>query len=499
MRNKSSFRVLILISMPSFLALGWAYAEPASVSNPAGLEGQNPPYKLTEDQVSQGAAQLEKMLKDRPEMARYIRKGDGLWDWTVRQFAGESIQGGVQWDPGDPQGSFDSISCRPDPLRGKSAYIQVTRNYAVPNFHQGEPKTGPTLWYEAGIEFCNLISAHQFQTIDEEADRGQLSRDDFAFEMMAVENIVTNGNFHEFFYGIWMPNCQKLSVPFEDKRFIERYGTTVGKGWKADEYLKFFKLLSDEEGARALPGYQQMSLRDIKAHYDFYTGFYDKEKKPYQARNGVQIPSKLDWPAREKFLAGLPIGRSGEFKLSPSVKSFLVDDFETGLTVNRLGGSWATMMDQNGLGTEMNPRPFEPVTGGCPRSSKGAAHIWGHLGKNIAPWPFAQLWNYLTPEASAVDLSAFTSFRFYCKGDKRNYSLDVGRTAVTDYAYFQAPFQATSEWAQVTLPFTSFQQPNWGQKVPAGWNDIKILIFAVDPSNGDQNFDLWVDNVEIFK
>ncbi|HTC19630.1 MAG TPA: hypothetical protein VK859_02210, partial [bacterium] len=72
--------------------------------------------------------------------------------------------------------------------------------------------------------------------------------------------------------------------------------------------------------------------------------------------------------------------------------------------------------------------------------------------------------------------------------------------AITDYAYFQSGFTAHSGWSQVTLPFSDFHQPVWGKPVPPGWADVRQIQFSPDASVfSDEDFDLWVNDIELLK
>lgn len=185
---------------------------------------------------------------------------------------------------------------------------------------------------------------------------------------------------------------------------------------------------------------------------------------------------------------------------APQETSVLMDDFENGTGVNRFGSAWRATMDNHQLGTTLNPNPFQPSPGGAPVSPKFAAHIWGHFGKHIAPWPFALLQGGFNPENAATDLSAFSAVRFYVKGDKKNYLLQLVQPSVKDFAYYLTAFQATTEWTQVTLPFASFQQPPWGAKVPLQWKNVRLFQFSPDTAVfSDEDYDLWIDDIELVK
>jgi hypothetical protein len=187
-------------------------------------------------------------------------------------------------------------------------------------------------------------------------------------------------------------------------------------------------------------------------------------------------------------------------KLESSSRILLLDDFEKGGGPNCLGAYWYDQCDKNNLGTVINPSPLKPQPGGCPASPKFAARIWGHFGKEQYPWPFANMGCGFDPKYDYVDLKNFSAFRFWTKGDGRPYLLMVERASITDYGYYQSGFTAHKDWTQVTLPLSGFYQPGWAKPVPMGWADVRQFQFSPDPGVfSDDDFDLWVDDIELVK
>lgn len=251
--------------------------------------GQKPPFPLNASQMAWGKTQLRQMLKDRPAMAKYVKEGDDLWNWTVRQFAGEYVKGGVQWDPGNPGGDFDSTSDGPNSPKGR-AYIQDTLNYAVKTFHTGEPKTGPVLWWEAAEELCNLQNRYRFDAINAEARAGKIGRTDYAFEMMAEEDIVTERGAYDFFQKVWAPNCEKLSLQPIDSGFEGRFGHAVGAGWSRGDFMGYFKNQIKPDPDPGQTDYQKMVAKDFAQHYKWYVDLYDKYVSGAFTKNGLPLP-----------------------------------------------------------------------------------------------------------------------------------------------------------------------------------------------------------------
>jgi len=258
---------------------------------------------LDSAQMAWGTSQLQSMLKDRPAMAPYVRPGDPLWNWTVDQFAGEYASGEVRWDPGSPEGSFESVAGHPDPAKNQKGYIQVTADHTLKYFHTSQAKTAPILWYEAAIELCNLKNERLFDAIQKDANEGLIGPEDFAFESMAVEDVVTNGDMYDFFYKVWIPNCNELSLPFRDENFTQRFGSAVGKGWEQRTFLRYFYAMLQNQQFDESDGIHQLIVKDLKAHFDYYVDCYKRTVKPYLESRGQSVPQEvLTWDARKFFL-----------------------------------------------------------------------------------------------------------------------------------------------------------------------------------------------------
>jgi hypothetical protein len=141
--------------------------------------------------------------------------------------------------------------------------------------------------------------------------------------------------------------------------------------------------------------------------------------------------------------------------------------------------------------------PFAPEAGGCKASPKYAAHISGHYGKSIAPWPYAMLTCTLDPARTAVDLGDFKTLQFYTKGDGKDYSAVLARAAIQDYANPRDNFKAPADWTKVILNLVDFKQPNWGRQVPPKLSDILYVSFTPAASFSDEDYDLWIDDITL--
>ncbi len=172
-----------------------------------------------------------------------------------------------------------------------------------------------------------------------------------------------------------------------------------------------------------------------------------------------------------------------------------VDDFEGGNPST--GTAWWTGCDNNHLGTSLSPIPFTVEKSGSPLSPGHSAHIWGHYGKNQAPWPYAQLSLALDASNGPFSLAPFKAIRFYAKGDGKVYKVVIQKASVADYGDYEFTFTAGSDWTLVEVPFKSFTQPSWAKAVAPGFADATVLKFC--PTVNEADFDLSVDDVAFVK
>ncbi|HTA88738.1 MAG TPA: glycoside hydrolase family 18 protein [Polyangiaceae bacterium] len=183
----------------------------------------------------------------------------------------------------------------------------------------------------------------------------------------------------------------------------------------------------------------------------------------------------------------------GRVLIWPDQGALRVSDFEQLGLGHALGGTWTASYDKNELGTVFHPEPTTWADGG--HDSSHALHIYGHFGKSRAPWPFAALIADFEP----TDFSSVRAVRFWAKGNAKDYALAVHRATVHDYAFPLATFRVNPSWTEVEVPLANLKQPTWGQQLEVSWTDVNALAFQPGPAFDDEDFDLWVDDLELVK
>ena len=139
--------------------------------------------KLSEDRLSHGRRQVEKMLRDRPGMSEHGEEAAFLRRWAERKFAGEDFDAPIDWDSTPPLHSdAEHLSAAED----HNAAILIAPNYTE-GPHRGKPRSFEELWAAAVYELHNVSFSPEFVRIHEEAERGKLTKDEFVGGILKLE------------------------------------------------------------------------------------------------------------------------------------------------------------------------------------------------------------------------------------------------------------------------------------------------------------------------
>jgi len=217
------------------------------------------------------------------------------------------------------------------------------------------------------------------------------------------------------------------------------------------------------------------------------------------------------------------------------ISYYLIDNCEDANDKNFLNGKWYTNYDSYG-DTIMYPRivdVFYMSQFGSPESPRYCARVTGYLGPQAGVRPdgkpddgyyaFGGMVMNLAPITNykPFDASNFTGVRFYLKfGDVitkqgsplmkqmkfllRRQRTDDTTGAEFEYTITSAPKAAAGEWELIQIPFTSITQPSWitstpKYRTPTPYNDIEAFYFYPNTEVKNQNFDIMVDDVGLYK
>lgn len=203
---------------------------------------------LSKSDLEHGEHQLRAMLTDRPRMMTYVAVGDPVWNWMIRQFAGEGVGSRVFWSREKP--SKPVLADHVIPHGEVSGAIHVARFD-----NEGQSRSGEQMWSGAVFELFNIRNAPDFRKAVDDAYDGKIGKEAFVHDCMLLE--VKAGRGHHLFYEkIWLPNLKSSALKSNKELWW-------GKVEETDEELF------------------QRAKRERHYNVGFWSDFYSKRIAPY--------------------------------------------------------------------------------------------------------------------------------------------------------------------------------------------------------------------------
>lgn len=282
--------------------------------------------------------------------------------------------------------------------------------------------------------------------------------------------------------------CGAPTQTFPKEFLLKQVADLNTQATERKTYLEQMNLLIQKAGGKTTPapwigGYSPSALAQSSEA--------DIEKERLAKEKALGAIESFIAKAQTTFLKA-PMTKG---KALDNSKPLLVDDFESGMTKSKLDTMWTIDFDHNNLGTDVKDAAKFVVKKGA-HGSKFCARIYGHYGRSMAPWPWSSLLCDLDAMGGSVDLSGFKAIEFMVKGDGKKYEVVLDNPKVLDYANFRSEFEAPKKWTKVTLPLSSFHQPNWGAHVDLDNSSVKRVTFEPSGMN-DEDFDLSIDDVTL--
>ena len=164
--------------------------------------------KLSQQDLQHGRRQVAQMLLDRPAMAQFSSETEFLRHWAERKFAGEDLGTPIDWDPSPPLHS-DAEHLAPED--DENAAILVAAVYdAGPE--AGLPRSFEELWAGAVYELHNVNYAREFVRLNDEADEGNISKQDFVEGILQYELRAAQQT-RAFYVQVFLPWIEKKRLP----------------------------------------------------------------------------------------------------------------------------------------------------------------------------------------------------------------------------------------------------------------------------------------------
>ncbi|HEY0075720.1 MAG TPA: hypothetical protein VGB77_16590 [Abditibacteriaceae bacterium] len=161
-------------------------------------------FPITAEDLRHGETQVDQMMRDRPLMSTWVKKGDVIYNWVARRFAGESVGQRVYWLSDfqtDYPPSLDAYNTLP--WHGSPGSISIREVYAAGE-KKGQKIKSEELWSCAVFELFNISNWDGFKAVDEEAIAGKLSKAEYIERSTRLE-FFTAINTHGFYLKLWQP------------------------------------------------------------------------------------------------------------------------------------------------------------------------------------------------------------------------------------------------------------------------------------------------------
>lgn len=184
-------------------------------------------HHLTNADLNHGMKQVDEMMKDLPRMSDYVSKGDPIYLWSARQFAGEHTGVHFFWKPNMVSGELKACNSP------REALISVSSNY------YGLVRDGEELWSHAVFELHNIRGLPFFDEIHNGAVAGTISEKDYIRIAANVEFEAVQAT-KRFYRDVWLPHLESRKIEpaqsswFED--FPSDFRTAFSSYREDDEY-----------------------------------------------------------------------------------------------------------------------------------------------------------------------------------------------------------------------------------------------------------------------
>lgn len=238
------------------LVLCWAVVWKGRSTTPVP---QAPPpstnTKLSAADLAFGRQQVDQMMHDRPQMATCVERGDIVYQWAVRQFAGEATGQHIYWiaEVTDSPAAWPlSLSYRP--IGSSEGRIFISKQYQE-GPDSGQNLSCERLWACAVFELYNISYVNQESAVYQEAIAGKISRQEFTLRLAKIEYDAIQRTI-QFYQSAWRPFAKKKSHE------------TTKKYWFADSPDTYEKWIGQYRSDEEYP-------------YGYYNALYDQNVAPY--------------------------------------------------------------------------------------------------------------------------------------------------------------------------------------------------------------------------
>lgn len=189
---------------------------------------------------------------------------------------------------------------------------------------------------------------------------------------------------------------------------------------------------------------------------------------------------------------------------APLPMDVVLDDFDDNdgeISSAGFSGTWRTYSDGTGTVSPAVDTPIVPVDGAVQVSGSGFS-TWG-VGLSVDL-------DTSSGQRQPADLSAFRGLKVRARGTGSvDVELVIPATTGTDevggtcseamgcFGHYAATLTLSADYAEETLLFGAFRQPDWAASAPLDLTGVLAINFLARSNGGAASIDLWVDSVAL--
>lgn len=238
-------------------------------------------YPLTASDLAFGQKQVDRMMHDRPTMSQLVKKGDVIYNWTVRQFAGESIGHRILWMPTfPPKIPLLANAYNYGPDDSSYGYIFIRDKYPTGR-RKGKSIYSEELWAYVVFESFNITNWRGFSSVNAAAFSRKISKDDYISQIAQLEFLASK-RVSQFYEEVWRPWAAKsgatarpylwfMKEPNSFEEWIKRFTDPTGYPYIYVAYYDFYRKDHIVFTMYVAPNYAQIHVRTLDGEGRFLT------------------------------------------------------------------------------------------------------------------------------------------------------------------------------------------------------------------------------------
>ena len=185
--------------------------------------------ELSAADLEHGSRQMERLLKDRSEMAAGLTPEDPLYKWAIRKFAGEDIPERIVWNPTVPDGAEADHGA---PSGGEPGMVRLApRKRGFLGLLPGRKLTFDEHWAHLCYELHNIQGSPDFDQANRLAGRRELTREGYIRQCAYLEYLALLRT-RAFYVDVYFPWARSKKIETSPEQWRLDIDPTF-EGWLA--------------------------------------------------------------------------------------------------------------------------------------------------------------------------------------------------------------------------------------------------------------------------